>query len=396
MKFSVVIPCHDRLNLLKEAVYTVLQQDWFDWELIIFDNASDKELMDFIKNLGDPRIRYDRSDQFLAVTESWNRAIDMASGDYIIFLGDDDGLTPNFFSRIAPIIAQFNYPEILYSAFYLFTHPGVAPCSPEGFVAEVKTGFFFLGQNKPFLLSQQQAYKAVKGSLKLRRNFAFNIQAFVFSQKFLSHLKKEGPIFRSPFPDYYIANIAFAKSKSIVIIPEARVITGVSKASVGYALLNGLEDRFEAILNTKLSSDLLFNEIQDFVLPGPIYNTNYILTMEYVVRYIYPFLCTKVDYHHYRRLQIYSLLLNNIKEGKKYLDASCWNRLNIFEKIWTLRTLMLLKLKRKSRFCSRFISFFFKKTVNFYAFNSLVRPCNEGNYHKLIDVFNDMQKGALI
>ena len=242
MKFSVVIPCHDRLELLQEAIYTVLQQDWTDWELVIFDNASKSELVDFMKGISDPRVRFTRSEEFLSVTDSWNRAIDMATGEYIIFLGDDDGLTPNYFSRIAPIIEKFNKPEIIYSSFYQFMHPGVAPWAPGGYVAEIKNGFFFVGQKDPFLLSTEQAFKAVKGSVGLRRNFTFNIQAFIFSQVFLRRLKQDGPIFQSSFPDYYIANVAMAKSKSVLVLPEPMSIAGVSKVSVGYALFNGLED----------------------------------------------------------------------------------------------------------------------------------------------------------
>lgn len=33
--FSVVIPTHNRLDLLKDAVETVLKQDYSDWELVI-------------------------------------------------------------------------------------------------------------------------------------------------------------------------------------------------------------------------------------------------------------------------------------------------------------------------------------------------------------------------
>jgi hypothetical protein len=56
-----------------------------------------------------------------------------------------------------------------------------------------------------------EAMKAVNGSLGLRRNFTFNIQGFAFSRKFLGELQADGAVFRSPFPDYYLANVVFAK-----------------------------------------------------------------------------------------------------------------------------------------------------------------------------------------
>lgn len=395
MKFSVVIPCHDRLELLKEAVYTVLQQGWKDWELVIFDNASKGGLYDYLKGLSDPRVHYDRSDEFLPVTESWNRAIGMATGEYVIFLGDDDGLTPDYFSRIATIIEQFGKPEILYSAFYQFMHPEVAPWAPGGYVIDIKNGYFFARQDKPFLLPLQQALKAVKGSVSFRRNFTFNIQAFVFSRTFLSRLKQEGPIFQSPFPDYYMANIVMVKSKSTVVIPDPMTIAGVSKASVGYALFNGLEDRFAEILNMQLTSDPLFKNIERFLLPGPLYNSNYLITMEYVVKNACPPLEQKVNYRRYRRLQIYARLCSDHTQGKKHLNLPYWGQLSPIEKAESVKLFLLLKLGKKNKYLSRVLFDYLKLQPDAHAFNAIIRTCNENGYQHLINVFDDLKTGAL-
>lgn len=396
MKFSVVIPCYDRLAFLKEAIYTVLQQDWNDWELIVFDNASEKNLADYVQGLADSRIHYDRSDERLSVTDSWNRAINMARGDYVVFLGDDDGLTPKYFSRIAPIIEKFDRPEILYSAIYQFMHPGVAPWALGGYIAEVKNGFFFTDQKEPFALSCKQALKAVKGSVKLRRNFAFNIQAFIFSRVFLNRLKQDGPIFRSSYPDYYIANVALLRSKSTVVIPEPMTIAGVCKASVGYALFNGFEDNFMKLLNMELQVDPVYKDINQFVLPGPVYNTNYILAMEYVVRHAPLLSSCKVDFGRYRRLQIYSILMKNRNHGWKCVEADYWSRLEVIEKIWTFGIFLLLQLAKRSKLCSRLILACLKYRVEAQAFTPLTRTCDEDNYHQLVDVFNAIREGILV
>lgn len=392
MKFSVVIPCHDRLNLLKEAIYTVLKQDWIDWELIVFDNASKNELVDYLEKLADPRVRYDRSEEFLPVTDSWNRAINMSTGDYVIFLGDDDGLTPNYFSRINPIIEKFKNPEILYSAIYQFIHPGVAPWAPEGYVADVKNGFFFEGKEEPFELSRKNASKAVRGSIKLRRNFTFNIQAFVFSQAFLNRLKQNGPIFQSPFPDYYIANIAFANAKSLVVIPEPLSIAGVSKASVGYTVFNGLEDRFSEILNTQFSQDPLYKNVEQFILPGSLYNSNYILTMEHVLKHASSFQHFKVDFSRYRRIQIYAHLFGN---NTNKIELPYWERLSFCEKAWSYLLFKFLKLGKKTKLFSKCINFYLQRRVTAHTFQAITRNCNKKTYKELVEIFNDLHIGSL-
>ena len=143
MLFSVVIPTHNRLHLLRDAIETVRRQTWENWELVVFDNASSDPIGDHIESLNDARIRYYWSSDFLPVTDSWNNAISAARGDYIIVLGDDDGLTPDYFVKIKKIVDDFKSPEIIYAAIYQFMHPGVAPWDRDGYLADVKNGFFF-------------------------------------------------------------------------------------------------------------------------------------------------------------------------------------------------------------------------------------------------------------
>ncbi|MFH1066666.1 MAG: glycosyltransferase family 2 protein [bacterium] len=396
MMFSVVIPCHDRIDLLKDAVYTVLQQDFNDWELVIFDNASTGDIAGYVKELRDPRVRYERSEKFLPVTDSWNRAINMAVGDHVIFLGDDDGLTPQYFSRMIPIIEKFEKPEVVYCAIYQFIHPGVAPWASEGYVADVKNGFFFVGRDKPFLLSPEQALKAVEGSVSLRRNFTFNIQAFVFSKTFLQRLKQDGAIFRSPFPDYYMANVALLKAQSVVVVPDAMSIAGVSKASFGYTLFNELEEKGEALLNGKLTSDALYGELERFFLPGPLYHTNYVMTMEHVVRYVRAVFHHKVDFARYRRLQIYTMLLRKKKQGlKACFNPSFWRRLSFAEKIWMLGVFSLIKLSKINKRFSRNAMLRVKNQVEPYAFKALERVCAQNHYTRSSEVFDAMRAGTL-
>ena len=72
MRLSIVMPSHNRLHLLKDAIETVRRQSVDDWDLAVFDNASTDPIREHVRSLGDPRIQYDRSETFLPVTDSWN------------------------------------------------------------------------------------------------------------------------------------------------------------------------------------------------------------------------------------------------------------------------------------------------------------------------------------
>jgi len=340
MKFSVVIPCHNRLPLLKKAVKTVMEQKYQDWELCIFDNSSEDPLQSALqKTIGSQqsKVRFARSDTFLSVTESWNRAIAMASNEYIVFLGDDDGLVPAYFERMSQIIAEFSRPDVIYSALYQLLYPGVAPWDRSGYVMDLKNAFFFEKHEKPFLLSLEKRKKAVQGSLKLRRNFTFNIQAFLFRREFLHSICQNGHIFQSSFPDYYIANIALSKADKVVVVPKAMAIAGVSKESVGYALFNGLENRFTNLLNTQILTDPWYVAVKDYLLPGFAYNTNYLLSMMHVFHFLPDFFCCEVDVMRYRKSQIYHAMRSCRDLKKNYVTYDGWSSLTREEKAWARR-----------------------------------------------------------
>ncbi len=395
--FSVVIPTHNRLGLLKDAIETVIRQDYSDFELVVFDNASTENIRTHIESLNDRRVRYERSDEFLPVTASWNRAIELAKGDYVTFLGDDDGLTPGYFKEISRIINEFNSPEILYSALFQFMHPGVAPWDRGGYVADLKNAFFFVGQQSPFMLKREDALKAVQGSLEFHRNFTFNIQAFVFSRTFLNKLREDGAIFRSPFPDYYLANVALVKASSIVAIPMPMSIAGVSKASFGYTLFNDQEEKGAAMLKTNLAQDTYYHAVEKFLLPGPQYNTNYAVTMENVVKYVRIPALGKVDFQRYRRLQIFTLL-SAAKDGKWRSTASgnqLWSRLSYAEKLLTSLLSLLFRFGRSLGIFDKMVYPRLWKLVNPTGFQPIVHMCDRGSYTGLVQVFNAIENGTI-
>jgi len=399
MLFSVVIPTRDRLDLLAEAIQTILRQpDGIAWELIVFDNGSSQPVREHVDGLCYSLIRFERSYVFLPVTDSWNQALSFAKGDYVTVLGDDDGLAPNYFQHLARIIEQFAHPELIYSAIYQFMHPGVAPWAPEGYVSDLKWGFFFGERAAPFRLSQGEAHHAVVGSLHLRRNFTYNSQAFCFSRRLLSRLGPEGDVYYSPFPDYYLANAAIAHSRSTVVAPAPLAIAGVSKASFGFTLFNGQQERGESLLNTVLADDPVFCEIEQKLLPGPAYQIKYALTMEHVARHIREVLHEDVDYDRNRRLQIVSALQNSDSGSP---NDAVWpelrRRLSPSEGAWAdaVQRLFVLSRERPNSFTASRVIPELLRRVSPYDREPHQRFCDRGNYSRLLDVYTALESGAL-
>ncbi|MET0967990.1 MAG: glycosyltransferase, partial [Tardiphaga sp.] len=278
--FSIVIPCLNRNKLVSEAVQTVLKQNYTNFDICVFDNASKVPLAHTLRQFNNAHIRIERSEEVLPVTQSWNRALDMASGEYVTLLGDDDGLLPNFFARINSLADAFGNPDVIFSSLYQFVHPGVSPHNKDGFVTTLPMADFLHEEPGPFVLPREAARRAVDNSLDLRRSFMFNMPAFTCRNSFLNGIRREGKVLHSPFPDYYFANIALELSTKTICEPRALSFQGVSKASFGFTLLNNTtEVGFEALGSPE---SIHFNGTGDYVLPGSRYWTEYIITMEHV------------------------------------------------------------------------------------------------------------------
>ena len=304
---SIVIPTHNRVSHVRDALSTIVGQSYRDWTCAVFDNASTEPLREIVEAFGDSRITYTRSDRFLPVTDSWNNAIDLARGDYVVLIGDDDGLTPQALETVVGVIKSHDNPDVVYSALYQFLHPGVAPWEPSGYVARLRFAFFFSDRTETFRLDTKEARLAVAGSLEFRRNFTYNMQAFFFRRQFLETLRRSGgKIFQSPFPDYYLANVAMGLARDVVILPDPVSIAGVSRQSFGFTLLNNLPEKGDLLLAGDVTEDRLYRRFSQYMLPGASYDQKFALTMEHVADALGPAAPTKVNVNRYRRLQIFN------------------------------------------------------------------------------------------
>lgn len=93
-KVSVIIPTHNRAELLRRAVASVLAQSFRDFEIVIIDDASDDDTRGAVASHSDGRIRYFRNPQNRGEGASRNAGIARSAGEYIAFIDDDDAWLP--------------------------------------------------------------------------------------------------------------------------------------------------------------------------------------------------------------------------------------------------------------------------------------------------------------
>ena len=97
---TVITPTYKRHQYLKNAIDSVLAQTYTDFEqIVVDDNPADSEerrLTEAVmKTITDPRLKYVQNEKNLGGAGSRNVAIEMAKGEYIAFLDDDDMYLPD-------------------------------------------------------------------------------------------------------------------------------------------------------------------------------------------------------------------------------------------------------------------------------------------------------------
>ena len=91
---SIIIPTYNHAKFLQEALQSVCNQTFTDWEALVINNYSEDETINVVKNFRDPRIHLVNYRNNGIIAASRNHGISMAKGEYLAFLDSDDMWMP--------------------------------------------------------------------------------------------------------------------------------------------------------------------------------------------------------------------------------------------------------------------------------------------------------------
>ena len=103
---SVIIPTHNRDQLILRAVNSVLCQTYRKFECIIIDDCSNDDTEKNIKSINDIRIVYLRHKKQKYASGARNTGIKHAKGELIAFLDDDDEWYPTKLEKQVRLISR--------------------------------------------------------------------------------------------------------------------------------------------------------------------------------------------------------------------------------------------------------------------------------------------------
>lgn len=96
---SIVINCYNGSVFLREAIDSVIKQNYLNWEIIFWDNQSTDNSAEIIRSYKDSRICYFFAPTHTKLGEARYLAVNQCQGEYISFLDTDDVYYPDNLDR---------------------------------------------------------------------------------------------------------------------------------------------------------------------------------------------------------------------------------------------------------------------------------------------------------
>ncbi len=121
-KVSVLVPVYNAQSFIAETIRQVLTQSFQDFELLLLDDASTDNTAEIIKQFcaNDKRIIYVRNEKNLGISDSRNRLMEMAKGEYSAVLDHDDVCLSERLEKQVNYLDSHNDIDMIGSWFELF------------------------------------------------------------------------------------------------------------------------------------------------------------------------------------------------------------------------------------------------------------------------------------
>lgn len=247
IRLSVVIPTRERAETLLYTLKTVVAQDYDNLQILVSDNCSQDATKDIVSSFQDPRITYVNTGKRLGMSSNWEFAFQYVDGDYVTYLGDDDGLLRSCCLDVSNIICDTNTEAFVWrKAEYSWPSSAFKPNS-----------FWVSLENKLLNIDSKLILSAVANGTISYSRLPVIYSGFI-SKRVLNKIKQfNGKLINSVTPDVYLGVGAASQVKNYIYSTRAFSVNGGSGKSNGQSLHR--KDDFSNIFYSE--SDLPVNKM---------------------------------------------------------------------------------------------------------------------------------------
>lgn len=109
---SVIMPTHNRADILADSIATVVEQRYANWQLLVCDDASTDQTAEVVARFADPRIQYLPLPK-MGAAAARNRGLARARGALMAYLDSDNHWHPDFLlAMVGTLLAQSGHSAI--------------------------------------------------------------------------------------------------------------------------------------------------------------------------------------------------------------------------------------------------------------------------------------------
>jgi glycosyltransferase involved in cell wall biosynthesis len=123
-KLTVALPTRERSDTLLHSLKTLVNQDYEDCEILVSDNFSQDNTKEVVESFSDSRIRYINTGRRISMSENWEFALRHVLGEFVTYLGDDDGFIPGGIKGAMQVLEKSQTSALIWNSanYYWPTH----------------------------------------------------------------------------------------------------------------------------------------------------------------------------------------------------------------------------------------------------------------------------------
>lgn len=231
-KLTIIVPTRERADTLKHTIESLVAQDYSNLEILISDNFSQDCTKEIVDSFSDTRIRYINTGKRVSMSDNWEFALNYASGEFITYIGDDDGFMLGSVSKIMNLIMEKNVDAVAWQK--------IEYCWPN-YIQENMRNWFSIKRfdNSLELIKSDKKLKKV---MKFHESYTklpclYNSVVNASKIKELKGLSKTGSFFNSISPDVFSGIVLSKVIDRYIFSQYPFSINGASKHSNGTSLI---------------------------------------------------------------------------------------------------------------------------------------------------------------
>ena len=225
--FSVLMPTRNRASLLRSSLESAVDQKFQDYEIIVSDNNSTDATKTVVEDVmrSSNKIRYVNPGRDLSMCDNWEYVLSQSSGQYIIYLCDDDALAPDSLSYIHDLLRHFHMNVMVWRS-GAYHHPDIPdPSLRLQFTYEQSSGELFEVASQPIIETLCRFDWSVNGIVPKMLNCAVS-RAVIDACR-----GRTGEFFVPPYPDFSAVGQLLSTNRSYHFIDLPLYIAGASLVS---------------------------------------------------------------------------------------------------------------------------------------------------------------------